>query len=537
MVDTLQLPAVPVLIRQRAEAQPSAPFITDVTGEAMTVGEFHAAATRIADAMAAMGVARGECVATMLDPNLPAYCTWIGLSWRGALEVPINPEFKGNLLAYALADCRARVIVTSNACVPQINAIRERLEWLERIITIDDDVCPSAIPIDTLAAVEAGAPAIEHVEPQLADTNAVIYTSGTTGPSKGVLQAWGSIQQVQHNFSGEVIDPDQVPVYYSPWPIFHASGRVGLVFAAVRGGQVVFRSRFSVSHYWADVRKFGCTHTQLMGIASFLMNAERRPDDSDNPMQWVLMNPVIPDFRDFEARFGVRVTTGWGMTEIGFPLNASGLPNHQTCGKLSPLYDVRIVDGEGRDLPDGEAGELLIRGKAPFLITQGYLNKPDANARSWRDGWYATGDILRRDADGFFYFVDRAKDYLRVRGNNVSSIELEGEVRAHPAVGDVAALGVSADEVPALAGSSRVRGSEDEIKIVVQLNEGAVLSEAELADYLAERLPRYMVPRFVEIVDTMPRTPTGKVQKAQLRQTLLTPTTWDRLSRSVPAAT
>lgn len=533
MVDTLQQPAVPVLIRERARARPSDPFIADVAGGAMTVGEFHAAAVRVADAVASIGVARGECVATMLDPSLPAYCTWIGLSWRGALEVPINPEYKGNLLAYALEDCQARVLVTSNACVPQVNAIRDRLASLERIITIDDAVCDSVIPIATLAEVEADAPAVEHAEPQLADTNAIIYTSGTTGPSKGVLQAWGSIQQVQHNFSGEVIDPDQVPVYYSPWPIFHASGRVGLVFAAVRGGQVAFRSRFSVSHYWADVRRFGCTHTQLMGIAGFLMNAPRAPDDADNPLQWVLMNPVIPDFRDFEERFGVRVTTGWGMTEIGFPLNASGLPNHQTCGRLSPLYEVRIVDGEGRDLPDGEAGELLIRGKAPFLITRGYLNKPEANARAWRDGWYATGDILRRDADGFFYFVDRAKDYLRVRGNNVSSIELEGEVRAHPAVADVAALGVPAAKVPAQPGSARA--SEDEIKIVVQLNAEATLGEAELADYLAERLPRYMVPRFVELVAEMPRTPTGKIQKAHLRGALLTPATWDRLSRSVPA--
>lgn len=535
MADTLQMPSVPVLIRQRAEADPSAPFITDVAGGTMSGGEFHDAALRVADAMASIGVDRGECVATMLDPNLSAYCAWIGLCWRGALEVPINPEYKGNLLAYALNDCRARVLITSNACVDQVNAVRDRLETLERIVTIDDAACASELPIATLTSVEAEAPRVDHAEPQLADTNAVIYTSGTTGPSKGVLQAWGSIQQVQHNFSGEEIDPEQVPVYYSPWPTFHSSGRVGFVFAAVRGGHMIFRSRFSVSHYWADVRKHGCTHTQLMGIAGFLMNVERRSDDADNPLQWVLMNPVLPDYRDFEARFGVRVCTGWGMTEIGFPLNASNLPNAQTCGKLSPLYEVRIVDSEGFDLPDEQAGELLIRGKAPFLITQGYLNKPDANRKAWRDGWYATGDILRRDIDGYFYFLDRANDYLRVRGNNVSSLELEGEVRAHPAVAEAAAIAVKAADVPALPGNAR--SSEDEIKIAVQLNGSAPLDECDLVDYLAERLPRYMVPRFVEIVEELPRTPTGKIRKAGLREDPMTPATWDRLSRSVPAAT
>lgn len=535
MADTSQLPSVPVLIRQRAETDPAAPFITDVTGGTMTALEFHEAAMRAADAMAALGVGEGACVATMLDPGLSAYAVWIGLGWRRALEVPINPKFKGNLLAHALNDCKARIIVTSNACVDQINAVRDRVDTLERIVTLDDHVPASALPIATLVSIQADAPRAEHVEPRLTDTNAVIYTSGTTGPSKGVLQSWGTIQQVQHNFQGEVIDPDDVPAYYSPWPIFHSSGRVGLIFAVVRRGRLVFRSRFSVSQFWSDVRQHGCTHTQLMGMAGFLMNAEARPDDRDNPLRWMLMNPVIPDFRAFEDRFGVQVSTGWGMTEIGFPLNASDLPNAQTCGRLSPLYEVRIVDADGRDLPDGQAGELLIRGKEPFLITKGYLDNPEADRRAWRDGWFATGDILRRDADGYYYFVDRAKDYLRVRGNNVSSIELETEVRTHPAVADAAAVGVPAAQVPALEGHARA--SEDEIKIVVQRHDGALLGEEELSDYLADRLPRYMVPRFVEFVDELPRTPTGKIRKEGLRERAVTSATWDRISRSVRAAT
>lgn len=536
MVQQAQRPAVPVLIKQRAQAEPSAPFIADVAGGALTVGEFHDAALRAADAMASIGIRPGDCVATMIDPCIPAYSLWIGICWRGALEVAINPEFKSSLLAYALNDCKARVLVTSNACVAQVNAIRDQLEWIERIVTIDDQPALSDIPIISFAAIEAEAPRLEHSEPQLADTNAVIYTSGTTGPSKGVLQSWGSIQQIQHNFSGEIIDPEQVPIYYSPWPMFHASGRVGLVFAAVRAGQLVFRSRFSVSQFWKDVRDFGCTHSQLMGIAGFLMNAPRRADDDDNPLQWMLMNPVIPDFRAFEERFGLKVCTGWGMTEIGFPLNASDLPSAGTCGKLSPLYDVRIVDAAGVDLPDDAAGELLIRGKEPWLITKGYLGKPDASAKQWRGDWYATGDILRRDTNGYFYFVDRAKDYLRVRGNNVSSIELENEVTTHPAVSEVAAVAVAAADVPAPTGTARARASEDEIKIFVLLVDGETLAPGELDTYLADRLPRYMVPRFIEIVEAMPRTPTGKVRKAMLRDQAMTAATWDSAERSTVAS-
>jgi crotonobetaine/carnitine-CoA ligase len=220
------------------------------------------------------------------------------------------------------------------------------------------------------------------------------------------------------------------------------------------------------------------------------------------------------------------------MTEIGFPTAASDLPNHRTCGKMSSLYDARIVDDEGQDVPEGEVGQLIIRPKRPWLLLREYLGKPEATAKCWRDGWYWSGDALKRDPQGYYYFVDRVADYLRVRGNNVSSVEVEAEARAHPDVADVAAVGVQAAPVDEGAGV-RAAVSEDEIKLVVTLKQGAQLTERALLDFLIPRLPRFMTPRFIEFVDEMPRTPTGKIQKKLLRTDPLNARVWDRVAEGV----
>jgi len=347
---------------------------------------------------------------------------------------------------------------------------------------------------------------------------------------------WGSIQYaaLDRLYVGDRPEDYPDPAFYSPWPMFHSSGRTGLVFVAMRGGRFVIRDRLSATAFWDDVRTFACTHAHLLGVASFLYVQPERPDDQDNPLKRVLMNPVLAEYRDFERRFGVVVSTGWGMTEIGFPMAGADLPNARTCGTLSPLYDARIVDDAGRDVAAGEVGQLVVRPLRPWLLLKEYLGQPEATAKSWRDGWFYTGDALRRESDGYYYFVDRVADYLRVRGNNVSSVELENEVRTHPGVADVAAVGVPASLRPDTAeGQARAATSEDEIKLVVQRRPDSGLTEAGLLDYLIPRLPRFMTPRFIEFVDDLPRTPTGKIQKKALRTDLLTPATWDRVAHGV----
>jgi crotonobetaine/carnitine-CoA ligase len=532
--------SVPVLIRRRAETHPSAVLIQDVRGPSITYGEFHAHALRAADALAGLGIGRGDCVVTLNDPRIEAHVCWIGLSWLGAMEVPINPEFRGNPLLYGLNDSRARVVITSNAYLEKIIGVLEQAPHVEHVVTLDREV-PAGFPsVRTLASLMAEAPKNDYPPPQLTDPYAVIYTSGTTGPSKGVVTPWGSIQYAALNrlYVGDRPEDYPDPAFYCPWPVFHSSGRTGLVFAAVRGGRFVLRERLSASAFWDDVRRFGCTHTHLLGVASFLFVQPARLDDADNPLKRVLMNPVLAEYREFELRFGVKVSTGWGMTEIGFPTAASDLPNARTCGTLSPLYEARLVDDDGCDVADGDVGQLIIKPKRPWLLLKEYLGKPEATAQAWRDGWFSTGDALRRDADGHFYFVDRVADYLRVRGNNVSSVELEAEVRAHPDVADVAAIGVPAALVAVdhLGARPRAATSEDEIVLMVQPRPGSDLTAQALYVFLAPRLPKYMLPRFIEFVADLPRTPTGKIQKKALRSQALSPAAWDSLAEGLAVA-
>ena len=524
--------SVPLLLRQRAEHDPNGILIQDVRGPAITNAEFHDGALRVAAALSDLGIRPGECVVTMLDPQIEAYICWIGICWAGAMEVPVNPGFRGNSLTYGINDSRARVLITSNAYLEKVRAARSDLPYVEHVLTLDAAAPEGFDDVRSLMELMAGAPARTFPDPQLTDPYAVIYTSGTTGPSKGVVVPWGSIQYagMERLFAGDRIEDHTDPAFYSPWPMFHSSGRTGMIFAAVYDGRFVIRDRLSVSAFWDDVRRFNCSHSHLLGVANFLFAQPARPDDADNPLKCVLMNPVLPEYREFQERFGLVVTTGWGMTEIGFPIAAGDLPNARTCGKISPLYDVRIVDDEGRDVPEGDVGQLIVRPKRPWLLLREYLNKKEATEKCWKDGWYHTGDALRRDGDGYYYFVDRVADYMRVHGNNVSSVEVENEVRAHPDVADVAAIGVPADVT---ADPSRAATSEDEIKLVVVRKEGSQLTERALLDFLIPRLPRFMTPRFIEFVEDVPRTPTGKIQKKALRAAPSAAAVWDRVAQGI----
>lgn len=531
--------SVPALLMQRAENDPDSLLIQDVSGPSITSGAFHRAALEVAEALAGLGVLPGDCVATLGDPSIAAHIGWIGICWAGAMEVPVNPEFRGNTLIYGISDCRARILITTNAYLEKIWPIRDELPHLRQILTLDAEVPEQFDGVQSLAALRRGVTPRNFPVPELTDPYAVIYTSGTTGPSKGVVVPWGSLEYavLDRLFPGDSMDHGDAGAFYSPWPMFHSSGRTGLAFAALTGGRFVIRDRLSASAFWQDVRAFGITHTHLLGIAGFLMVHPSRGDDADNPLQRVLMNPVIADYRAFEKRFGVKVSTGWGMTEIGFPTAASDLPNARTCGRLSPLYEARLVGADGNDVPDGEVGQLVIKPRRPWLLLREYLGNAEASAKAWRDGWFQSGDALLRGADGYYYFVDRVADYLRVRGNNVSSVELENEVRAHPDIDDVAAIGVPADQSPSPPGGSRPRAivNEDEIKIVVQRREGSKIGARELLAFLDPRLPPFMMPRFIEFTAAFPRTPTGKIQKKTLRDGSMAGAVWDRFAPDVEA--
>jgi crotonobetaine/carnitine-CoA ligase len=257
-------------------------------------------------------------------------------------------------------------------------------------------------------------------------------------------------------------------------------------------------------------------------MAPFLMLAAERPDDADTPLRHVMMGPLVPQVEEFKRRFGVEVGTGYGMTEIGAPFASDGyrLANDRSCGKLREGwagYEVQIVDPHDQPLGPNEAGELVVRAREPWVINRGYHNKPEATAAAWQNGWFHTGDAFTVDDDGNYYFVDRIKDAIRRRGENISSFEVEALVNQHPDVVETAAVAVPSEYL------------EDEVKVCVVVNDGVELTHEQLIEFLTPRMPKFMIPRYVEFVTTLPKTEgTLRTRKFELRAAALNERTWDR---------
>lgn len=520
---------LPHTIADLAQERPDALAMIDVAGPEVTWSQLHIEYLRWAAGFRRLGVQSGDHVVTMLPNSFSAYYAWLGCAWLRAVEVPANNMYRGEMLRYLIEDSGAKVLVLAARFIDRLELVAHQLTALETVIVPDADADLPDLPFTVVRGQDFLAEpmrAAEETGPAHYDVAAMIYTSGTTGPSKGVLAPWAELQQ-----SPEIMPEGALSdggAYYSVYPAFHLSGKIALYNVASFKSHLVIRESFSVSEFWNDIRRYDVRGAGLIGpLAAFLMAMPPSPQDAANPLKDVVMGPLIPALDEFKQRFGIkRVATAFGMTEIGFPL-ATGWdpPSSRTCGRRrqgSPGYEVRIVDEHDEDVPAGSVGELLVRSREPWVINSGYWNLPELTARAWRNGWFHTGDVFREDEDGWFYFVDRTKDALRRRGENISSFEVEAGIAAHPAVAEVAVLGVPAEH------------GEDEVKAVVVLSEGHAVSERELIEWLVPRMPRFMIPRYVELVPSLPKTDgTFRVQKFQLRAAGVTAETWDREAAGV----
>jgi crotonobetaine/carnitine-CoA ligase len=302
-------------------------------------------------------------------------------------------------------------------------------------------------------------------------------------------------------------------------PLFHVGGTYAVLWALIYGGSSVVVDAFSVSRFWELVRRFEITTVGLLGaMTQFLMQQPESPADRDHPLRSVIIAPFDENAIAFGARFGVPTYTEFNMTELAVPLWAGPNPTLPgTLGQPAPGAQLRLVDANDIEVPAGATGELLVRMDQAWTISHGYHNDPEATARTWRNGWFHTGDLLRRDADDNYFFVDRRKDAIRRRGENIPSFTVESAILQYPAVREAAVIPVPAAE------------SEDEVLAVITLNPGTELEPAALIRFLSERLAYFMIPRYLRICDALPKTPTQKVEKYVLKSEGVTSDTWDRV--------
>ncbi|HEY1967709.1 MAG TPA: AMP-binding protein [Pseudonocardia sp.] len=521
--------ALPIMIARAAEADPDRVLVCEVDGRDHSRAEFHTQALRWADAFSRIGVRRDDLIATMLPTSLSAYHCWIAASWCRAPEVPINTGYQGAMLAYTLNNSRAETLVIAGEFVGRLAAVAADLPHLRTVVVVDPVGDQPDLPWRVLTDAEFLSVATERARqiPEYHDTHAVIYTSGTTGPSKGVLQPWGCLQNFPDAiFPGHRPDDYDDGAIYTCWPTFHASGKYGLCIAVQQEMRMVLRPAFSMAGFWPDIDAHRVTHATLLVIGNRLLREPARDDDADHPLVRAGMYPLIPRYREFEKRFGVRLSAGFGNTEVGYATSTADPVNHRTVGRPTPGCRVRVVNELDEEVAPNVLGEIIVRHDLPWRLNKGYLAMPEATAEAWRNGWFHTGDAGTYDEDGNLYFVDRFKDCVRHRGHNVSSVEVENEVIAHDAVAECACVGVRSqhadpdDPVP-----------DQDIKICVIRAAGADLTEGELSAFLTARLADFMVPRYIQFVDAFPRTPNGKIRKVELRQSSDGGSpVWDRLT-------
>ena len=479
----------------------------------LTYAQLYAESLAVAAGLAARGIGHGDRVLIYMENHIDHVTGWFGANLAGATAVPVNTAMRGEQLAYVVNHSEARIVLVDAEHLPRFEHVADQLPEVTNILVRGDHPTTALTPqVEDLASLH-GSPPITPVELRPWDTLGVMYTSGTTGRSKGVLvtqaQTYGRMWPLQVGAA----EPGDVTLV--SLPIFHVIGQCrGLYNTLIAHGTAVLERRFSASRFLDTCREHGITYVPLVGaMASYLLAQPEREDDDQNPVERICIGTTIPEVARFAERFGVELTTSYGLTEVGGvlvgPARASG------CGYLRSDYEAELVDEYDRPVPTGEVGELVLRGREPWTVMAGYLKNPEATAEKWRNLWLHTGDLMRQRDDGEFVFVGRRTESIRRKGENISLMEVERGLLAHPGVHEAAAVGVRVD-------------GEVELKAVLVPEPDATLDLEELVGFLAEEMAYFMVPRYFVTIDRLPRTEsTHRVQRQPLEDAGLEGV-WDR---------
>ncbi len=514
------------ILDDRAERIGGDLALVGTAGERLTYEELRDQTQRAAALLRELGVAPGDRVATMLDPTVEYAVAMLASAWAGAVEVPVNTDYKGFYLEQVMRETGVRVAVIQERFLPRLAHVD--LPELEHVVVVGDGdaLAPSGVARHPFAALGELAPA-PRVRRDEEDLLFVLYTSGTTGPSKGAMHSNRSALYTTRVWV-ELPQLSAEDVGYSFLPFFHVTARSAIFLPLmVVGGATVLKERFSVSSFWDDVRRHGATFTMYMGaIIHLLYKQDPRSDDADNPLRAAGGAAAPPDIAaDFIGRFGCELYEVYGMTEIGTA--TAGHYGHNTPGSVGHPFDhleIRVHNEHDEPVPPDTPGELVVRPRSPHAIFQGYWQRPEETLVSFRNLWFHTGDLGKLTPLDEVVFLDRVKDSMRRRGENISSFEVERSVNAHPAVLETAAYPVASEL------------TEDEVMVAVVAREGSELDPVELLRFCAETMPRFSVPRYVRVVAALPKTPTARVQKHLLRAEGVTADTIDREAAGIEPA-
>ncbi len=523
------------ILRERAEAHPDRDYLKFTDNDWVSYGEVNSRSNRVANALLARGVQKSESVSVML-PNCEEFLpVWYGILKAGAVMSSINTAYKGDFLSWTINLVEAKKLIISDVFLERLDFIMKELPLLEHVIVLQTGAQEGPDPSlkwEPLSAImDSPDNEPDGVEYSWIDDARIMFTSGTTGRSKGVIKqnaadyfsARGLLEVVSKT-SGRSIEELADDTFFSCLPLFHSNAQVLSGYPAlVAGGRIAYTERFSSSRFWQQVIDAEATIFNSLGAVShFIWSIPPSDLDTQHKVHTVFAAPTPKDiYYEFQERFGVKFIEGYGLTETGMAtyMDPTRDPVPGSIGVANPGYEVSIVEpGTDRPLPVDVPGEIVVDMKIPNIVMRGYYGMPEKTAEDFRNLKLHTGDLGRMDENGYVYFMDRVKDYIRRRGENISSMEVERQVSAHPNVKEVAAIGVPAGEDAS---------SEDEIMIVC-IAEGAKPDMVEFTQFMADRMPYFMVPRYIRFVDSLPKTPTERVQKNKLRDEGITADTWDR---------
>lgn len=506
------------ILDRRAQEHGDRVYATFLNGEPdWTFADLRRHVVECANGLRACGVQQGDHVLAWLPNGVDALRVFLAINYLGATCVPINTAYKGRLLEHAIRLSDAVLIVAHASLVPLLADIDTA--QLTTLVVVQGEPPVSLgsldiLPGSVLDSRDFEPPPLERpIEPW--DMQCILYTSGTTGASKAVLCPYAQIHATCVHTYPFMNAEDRIVVYL---PIFHIGGFSGVGWALIQGGSIAVFERYDTATYWRDVLRTRSTFSIIMGaVATFLLKQPPSDEERNTTLRYGLMAPITTEARMLAKRAGFHCYTTFNMTETSTPIRTLLDPEtSNNCGRPRPGVEARVVDANDCEMPVGTIGELIIRTETPWTMNAGYYKDPEATNTAWRNGWFHTGDAFRIDERGDFYYVDRIKDSIRRRGENISSAEVEFEINLHPCVKETAAIAVKSEF------------SEDEVMAVMVAVEGQTIDPAELIAYLVPRMAYYMVPRYIRVVTEFPRTPTQRVQKHVLRSEGITADTWDR---------